>query len=398
MKILIVNTLYPPSTVGGAERSVALLARAVAARGHEVHVACLHDGDDVVIEQDEGVTVNRLPLRNFYWPFESGQRRSLIARTAWHVRDRRNRQATQDLIDLAESIKPDVLHTNNLQGFSTEIWEWAQHNDVRVVHTLRDYSLLCARATLFRNGNDCETRCMECRMLTARKKANTSAVDVVASNSRYVIDAHEREGYFSDTPSAVIFNIADVKGAIHARPDDGEALVFGVIGRVEPEKGIEVVLAAFASLPAGRPWRLRVAGSGRTDYVDGLKEQYPDPRIEWLGFAQADAFYDSVDVVIIPSIWPEPLPRTMIETLARGAPTLYSDAGGTPEIGHLAPLGAIYAKDDAQALAARIGDALDHADTWRMRRPVDPGVLREFSEERVASRYLDLYEPEHVIA
>lgn len=401
MRILIVNTLYPPSSIGGAERSVALLGRAVAARGHEVHVASLHEGDAVVEESDGAVTVHRLPLRNLYWPFRSDRRQSKLSRLAWHLRDRRNARATRDLIALAKRVRPDVLHTNNLQGFSTEIWHWARANNVRIVHTLRDYSLMCARAALYRNGHDCVTRCGDCRLLTDRKKANTPLVDAVASNSRYVIDTHERHGFFGDTPSRVIFNIADVAAApaMAERPgrEDFAGLVFGVIGRVEPEKGIEVVLAALSRLDdtrdgdGGGDWRLIVAGSGHDDYVADLKARYPDPRITWLGFVKPDDFYDAIDVLVIASTWPEPLPRTMIESLARGTPTLYSDAGGTPEIGHLAPLSAMYAKDDPDALADRLRAALADRQAWRARRTADPALLSQFSEEAVARRYLALY-------
>ncbi len=392
MKVFIVNTLYPPSTVGGAERSVALLARAAARRGHEVHVASLHAADDVREERDGDVTVHRLPLRNLYWPFDAERHESKMRRLAWHIRDRRNPAATRDLIALMDRIGPDVLHTNNLQGFSTEIWGEAKRRSIRIVHTLRDYSLLCARASLYRAGQDCVGRCADCKLLTGRKQGNALLVDAVASNSQYVIDTHRRHGYFTDTDARVIYNIADVRSAPTPAevPDDG-GLTFGFIGRVEPEKGIEVVLAAFARLE--RPdWRLVIAGAGKSSYVEGLQAQYPDPRIRWLGFVNADDFYAGVDVVIISSTWPEPLPRTMIDCLARGKAVIYSDAGGTPEIGHLAPLGAIYAKDDSAALAARLDDALAAADEWRAVRTVAPEVLEAFSEASVIDNYLAFYE------
>lgn len=391
MKIFIVNTLYPPSTVGGAERSVALLARAAARRGHEVHVASLHDDDEQREEQDGDVTVHRLPLRNLYWPFDAERNESKARRLAWHARDRRNPTATRDLVALMDRIRPDVLHTNNLQGFSTEIWAEAKRRNIRIVHTLRDYSLLCARASLYRAGYDCVQRCIDCKLLTGRKKDNSVLVDAVASNSQYVIDTHRRHGYFNATDARVIFNIADVRSAPTpaAVPEDG-GLTFGFIGRVEPEKGIEVVLAAFARLERS-DWQLVIAGAGKGSYVADLQARYPDPRIRWLGFVNADDFYAGVDVVIISSTWPEPLPRTMIDCLARGKTVIYSDGGGTPEIGHLAPLGAVYAKDDDAALAARLTDALESAEDWRTVRAVAPEVLEAFSEAKVVGNYLNFY-------
>ena len=49
---------YPP-VIGGEERHVRNLSMALAARGHDVHVACLDIGQPPV--QDPGVTVHLLP-------------------------------------------------------------------------------------------------------------------------------------------------------------------------------------------------------------------------------------------------------------------------------------------------------------------------------------------------
>ena len=81
---------------------------------------------------------------------------------------------------------------------------------------------------------------------------------------------------------------------------------FGFIGRIEPEKGIEILLQAtrYLSQPG---WRVKIAGKGTDDYVSYLRAKYADERIEWLGFTTASEFYPNVDVVVIPSQWDEPL-------------------------------------------------------------------------------------------
>ena len=48
MKVLIVNVLYPPHKIGGAEKSVSLLAEALVRAGDEVVVATLDDIDHCV--------------------------------------------------------------------------------------------------------------------------------------------------------------------------------------------------------------------------------------------------------------------------------------------------------------------------------------------------------------
>ena len=50
--------------------------------------------------------------------------------------------------------KPDVIHTNNLAGFSVAIWSVAHALGIGIVHTSRDYYLLDPNTTLNRNGID----------------------------------------------------------------------------------------------------------------------------------------------------------------------------------------------------------------------------------------------------
>jgi glycosyltransferase involved in cell wall biosynthesis len=95
-------------------------------------------------------------------------------------------------------------------------------------------------------------------------------------------------------------------------------LVFGFIGRLSPEKGIEVLLGPAKNLK-GTHWKLRIAGAGSSAYVKRLKEEYCDTRIEWLGFIDPAEFYKSVDVIVIPSIWAEPLGYVVSNSMATDA-------------------------------------------------------------------------------
>jgi len=92
-------------------------------------------------------------------------------------------------------------------------------------------------------------------------------VDAVVSISEYVLDCHIRRGYFSGSSLSVIYNIAGtgtIAGtALSGRNDPQNPLSFGYIGRLEDEKGIQVVLEATEYL-SGSNWSLRIAGVGLT--------------------------------------------------------------------------------------------------------------------------------------
>lgn len=71
MKIALINTLYAPYKIGGAEVSVQLLAESLQRAGHEVGVFCLHELDEVKYDTLNGVHIAYLPLKNVYWPFKA---------------------------------------------------------------------------------------------------------------------------------------------------------------------------------------------------------------------------------------------------------------------------------------------------------------------------------------
>jgi glycosyltransferase involved in cell wall biosynthesis len=390
LKILLVNSLYPPEIMGGAEVSVSLLAEALALRGHRVSVVCLHKAAETSISEIKGVRVYRLQIDNDYWPFDQDRKPSQLRRLKWHLRDTWNRRAAKRFGAILDAEAPDVLHTNNLTGFSVSLWLEAKRRKLRVVHTLRDYSLICKRSTLFRNGQTCTRRCPACATMTAPYLMASRMVDAVVSNSQFVLDEHQKLGYFASIPGKVIFNIADVSEPAPVSPPVPGDLVFGFIGRIEAEKGIEVVLKATELLPdAG--WRLKIAGKGLEQYVRGLKADQKNDRIEWLGFTKAANFYASIDVCLVSSVWPEPLPRTLIESINAGRATICSTAGGIPEISGFSNMVGSYEPDNFRQLADLMMKAVSDISKWKMTQPLQPDFAEKFSPDSVTRQYMEVY-------
>lgn len=388
MRVAIVNTLYPPTNVGGAERSVAVLAEALAATGDEVHVIALDDIKAASIEVVTGVTVHRLPHGNLYWPF-ADDRPALARRIGWQAKDRGMAAVTADVRKLLQDLRPDILHTNNLTGFGSGVIPIARDLCIPVIHTLRDFSLLCARASLFRSGKDCKARCLSCRVLTGPRMKAARDVQIVVGNSEYMVTRHRAEGLFGKTPARTIFNA--VPGISAASADAGEAssptLRIGFLGAVKPEKGIEELLEACRSLPASG-WTLTIGGKGDGGYVNALKARHAGLPIMWSGFVAADRFYEEVDLVVIPSIWPEPMPRVLIEAIAHGLPVFVSDAGGAPEVAALHAGATVYPRRDTQ----RLGELLAASIRERPARVApDMPIVEKFGTGRLVAEYREAY-------
>ena len=363
MRVLIVNTLYPPHQVGGAERSVAQLAQGLVRAGTDVSVLTLQSGRETVEAVVGGVSVHRLPLNNLYWPYD-GERRSAVRRAVWHGLEAANPWMDGAVDRVVARVRPDLIHLHLTTGFSLSVYRAAARRDLPLVQTLRDWSMMCARASMFRRERRCERRCGSCVVLTAGKRARAQAVDHVIALSRPVLEAHQAAGYFRDAAASVIGNAA-AQAVVSARPSlaDDPVVTFGFMGRVEPEKGIEGLLRAATRLEGD--WRLRIAGRGEAAYVQRLRRAYADPRIVWLGQVEAADFWPAVDVLVAPSVWAEPFGRVVVEAVQQGRGVIASRIGGLPDAVSGAGAAILIEPGDEEALARAMGEVLAAPARWR---------------------------------
>ena len=157
MRLLIVNTLYPPTVIGGAEVTTHEVARGLVAAGHEVHVATLKDPlTDSERSEVDGVRTHRLALANLYWPYAASTKAANpVMRGAWHLIDTENPVMTRRVVRLAKSLRPDVVLTQNLQGFSSAVIPALAALGLPVLQVLHDSALICPRTAMYRNGQLC---------------------------------------------------------------------------------------------------------------------------------------------------------------------------------------------------------------------------------------------------
>lgn len=145
-------------------------------------------------------------------------------------------------------------------------------------------------------------------------------------------------------------------------PADGP-LTLGFMGRLTPEKGLDVLLDAVHILNdrLGGDYRLVIAGDDIGDDADfrSLQRQLSalGDRVELAGRLSREEFRTRVDLAVIPSVAPESFGLVAAEALAMGLPVVVSDAGALPEVmGEMHPW--IARSGDASALADAIRGAV----------------------------------------
>ena len=173
-------------------------------------------------------------------------------------------------------------------------------------------------------------------------------------------------------------------------PTTGPTILF--VGRHEPRKGLSVLVDAMADL--GPDVVLWVAGEGsQTGELRGRTAG--DSRIEWLGRigdAEVAARLRAADVLCAPSLHGESFGVVLLEGMAASTPVVASDLPGYRNVAEPGRHALLVAPGDARALAAALGRVLD--DAVLAAELVAEGEARaaELSMERLAERYVELYE------
>ena len=169
----------------------------------------------------------------------------------------------------------------------------------------------------------------------------------------------------------------------------------GLVGRLAPEKGVDLFLRA-AAVMAGRLPAIQfvVAGDGpdRASLEALLTELGLKGRAELLG-QQTDmsAFYASLDVLVSASRQ-EGLPMALLEGMARGLPVVATTVGEVPQVVVPQETGILVAPESPEALASAVERLVsDAALRERFGRAGKKRVAEEFSAERMTADYLDVY-------
>lgn len=331
MKILFINTLYAPFQVGGAEVSVQTMAEALVKSGHRVHVLTL--GYEASVKELNGVEVITIKTRNLYHIERAGGQPS-YKKLIWHLLDSSNPFYKAEITNVLDRVQPDVVNTNNIQGFSPSIWKIIKSRNIRLVHTMRDYYLLCHTTSMYASCKDCTKLCGPCKLTYSIKKTYFDLPDAFIGISQFILEQHSRFSLGEGKPTRVIANGLQIPPQGAQLKSPSSKLVFGFIGKVNEQKGVDFLFDELAALGDLRSsFRLVLAGKAHPDFESRLRERYEGKfEFSFLGKTDSENFYRSVDLVIVPSGWNEPFGRVPIEAIATGTPVCLASKGGLKEL------------------------------------------------------------------
>lgn len=292
----------------------------------------------------------------------------VVGKTFW------NRQSYDALRDLMRRERPDVMHcTNTFPLISPAAYDAARAEGVPVVQALHNYRLLCAGAQLMRDGAVCESclgkpfglpgvlhgcyrgsrggTLVVAAMTAAHRLAGTwnRKVDVYTTCSEFARQKHVEGGLPADRILTKPNFIDPDPG-----PGDGAGGYAVFVGRLSPEKGIDTMLDAWEHVGPSVP--LKIIGDGPLcDRVKAACERHP--HITWLGYRPMNELLEVVGgatCLVMPSIWYEGMPRTILEAFAKGTPPIVSELGAMSELVEHGVTGLRFRSGDAKDLAEKV--------------------------------------------
>lgn len=340
--ILIVNVYFAPNTYGGATVVAEEVAFALIRRGGvRVTAISLCQRSDLapyaVLKAEKKGVVNYLinvPAHRSY------------------AQSYDNPDVTARMVELIETLMPDVVHAHCLQDLGTGVIGAAHGAGIPVVLSVHDFWWICERQFMQRidqtycgqnpvrieNCKGCVQNYWAAKVRRDHLAKLAAQVAVVTYPSVFAKDLCEASG-FATGKGVVWENGVHVPGrgfahAQSARRAGDPRLVFGYLGGPSQIKGWPQIKAAFADM-ARRDFKVKIV-EGTQDGswwrgidLTGLQGDWDvTPRFEQV---QMDAFYAQIDVLLFMSQWKETYGLAIREALARGIRVIQTDSGGTVE-------------------------------------------------------------------
>lgn len=385
---------WPPFAVGGTEQYAWLLAHAQVTK-HRVAVfsRLAEDGrrsGDRIAYLDNGVRV-RFVVNNF-------DQRNPVARNAM-----KNRVFEREMVRFLEQTRPDLVHIHHLAGHCASLMGMIERRGIPIVYQVQDWWALCARSNLWQAGDTLcpgpvPARCAGCLPMTGlrpRRLLNSALHFVrrrevarqVRKASAYILGSQAILEWYRRArilrPAAAV-HVLDygVPGGLRQqsnqadRTQPGSRLVFGFIGAMMPHKGAHVAVEAFQGIDPGAA-QLRLWGDPEadSDYTARLLKGAKPGSIEFLrrfDEEKKSAIYESMDVLIVPSVGLESFGIVAREAMAAGVPVLASRRGALEELHIDGVCGATFTPGDSEELRGWVNRLIDDPSIlgrWRRNLP-----------------------------
>lgn len=311
----------------------------------------------------------------------------------------------RDMQSELDHFRPDLVHVHNtFPLISPSVYWAASRYQVPVVQTLHNFRLFCVQAMFLRNGSVCEDclgsvpwrGVLRGCYRGSRSQSGALAVSLAAHRvlgtfrnkvSRYIAlneFCREKfiEGGLPRERVCVKPNFVDVQ-----QPPQGPRSGALFVGRISAEKGADVLVRAVRKM---NDLKLTVIGAGpeqdRLALLPGVRS------IGWQDQDAVHAHMRSSSYLVMPSVWYENFPRTLVEAFACGLPVIASRIGALAELVEPGRTGLLFDPGSADSLQKTLDWAEQNPDRMReMGANAREVYEREYTAERNYEKLMSIY-------
>ena len=339
MRIAIYNDWWPPEVIGGAEKTASELSIHLASvfGNSNIAVFTLSNSKVTIREIIDDISIIRLGSQTFRSKYSIGTLIKILEKMRIILG-----VSTRNVV-IAEilTFEPDLVILHNVDrlgiNFASHFKSISSVPIIRIQHDLGDTCIYRSRSRRVFKKN-CVQTCTTCKIKESHFRSESKHYNEMISVSEFLESTFHRLKFSAlvstyGYPIATKFNFT----SNHLYFNDKSAMRLGFIGRIVPEKGIEVVLHSMAQLKKmhSKKVSLTVCGTGSVRYLNKLRNlsRKLDVELTLLGALKSpfDILAGKIDAVVVPSTWQEPLGRVPMEAVSHGLPCFVSRIGGLPE-------------------------------------------------------------------
>ena len=396
MRILLVNKFHYLN--GGSEKYYFELGKLLKEHGNEVAYFSMKD-DRNIKTGDKEYFVEKIDLNT------GSKLKALDV-----IYSKENYKKMQEAID---DFKPDIVHLNNFQRqLSASIVDCCKKNNIPMVLTAHDMQAICPASAMLYKGKICEDciekgysscikkSCIKDSKLKSilgvleakyyRKNSIYSKIDFIITPSEF-LKKQLIKGKIKYKRIETIYNFVIDSNKEKNTKDEGYAFYFG---RLSVEKGILNVLKAIKQLDNGK---LIIAGDGpeKEKIEKFITENNLEDRVEMVGYLKQEQVKEYIKksrFVVVPSIWYENCPYSILETMEIGKPIIGSKIGGIPELIEDRENGFVYEYNNTDELAEKMKILFDDSEKANQQGKMTRKLYKEkYSENIYYNKILKIY-------
>jgi glycosyltransferase involved in cell wall biosynthesis len=319
-------------------------------------------------------------------------------------------EVEKKIIDLIDFSKPDVAYIlKYLRKISPAILVGLKKRNIPIVVRLSDFEMACPGLHFLRADKPCE-ECIDSSIWKSVQYRCVQESYLASFSNLLATEYHRAKKYFSLIDLFIVSNSFMYEKMLKAGIPQNKLQIiptfglvpisqksnmvsspqFTYIGRLERTKGVHILLEAINILylrdPVACP-SVNIIGEGISTYKDELlsytKNNNLSSKVNFLGFLDKPGVTQYLSqswANVIPSIWYENLPNSLIESYMCGVPVLGSNIGSLPEFIRDGETGFLFSPNNPSDLSEKILKAIDPEINRFLRKGVS-NYSEHFSEE-----------------